>query len=64
MAVALQLPAWFGAALVVLFLIAYASATHDIACDGLYMGALDAKQQAALRAGGRFFNARASSSPA
>ena len=58
MAVALQLPAWFGAALVVLFLIAYASATHDIACDGLYMGALDAKQQAAFAGWqGAFFNA-------
>ena len=58
MAVALHLPAWFGAALVVLFLIAYASATHDIACDGLYMGALDAKQQAAFAGWqGAFFNA-------
>ena len=34
------------AAIGVLFLLAYASATHDVACDGLYMGALDAKQQA------------------
>lgn len=58
MAVALQLPAWFGAALVVLFLIAYASATHDIACDGLYMGALSPKQQAAFAGWqGAFFNA-------
>ena len=44
MALALQLPVWFAAAIGVLFLLAYASATHDIACDGLYMGALDSKQ--------------------
>ena len=30
MALALHLPHWFGAAIVVLFLIAYASATHDL----------------------------------
>lgn len=57
MAVALQLPVWFGAALAVLFLIAYASATHDIACDGLYMGALDHTRQAAYAGWqGAFFN--------
>ena len=57
MALALQLPHWFGAALIVLFLIAYASATHDIACDGLYMGALDEKRQAAYAGWqGAFFN--------
>jgi PAT family beta-lactamase induction signal transducer AmpG len=57
MALALHLPHWFGAAIVVLFLIAYASATHDIACDGLYMASLDNKRQA-LYAGwqGAFFN--------
>jgi PAT family beta-lactamase induction signal transducer AmpG len=43
----------------VLFLLAYASATHDIACDGLYMGALDEKRQAAYAGWqGAFFNAR------
>jgi PAT family beta-lactamase induction signal transducer AmpG len=42
----------------VLFLLAYASATHDIACDGLYMGALDEKRQAAYAGWqGAFFNA-------
>jgi len=58
MAVALQLPVWFAAAVAVLFLLAYASATHDIACDGLYMGALDSKQQATYAGWqGAFFNA-------
>jgi PAT family beta-lactamase induction signal transducer AmpG len=58
MAVALQLPIWFGAAIGVLFLIAYASATHDIACDGLYMASLDNKRQAEYAGWqGAFFNA-------
>ncbi|MDM4766826.1 MFS transporter [Pelomonas sp. SE-A7] len=58
MAGALQLPAWFGASIAVLFLLAYASATHDIACDGLYMASLDAKSQAAYAGWqGAFFNA-------
>ena len=57
MALALQLPHWFGAAIIVLFLIAYASATHDIACDGLYMSSLDQKRQAAYAGWqGAFFN--------
>ena len=57
MALALHLPHWFGAAIVVLFLIAYASATHDIACDGLYMASLDEKRQAAYAGWqGAFFN--------
>lgn len=57
MALALHLPHWFGAAIVVLFLIAYASATHDIACDGLYMASLDSKRQAAYAGWqGAFFN--------
>ncbi|MFG6448613.1 MFS transporter [Roseateles sp. BYS180W] len=57
-ALALQLPAWFGASIAVFFVLAYASATHDIACDGLYMASLDAKQQAAYVGWqGAFFNA-------
>lgn len=57
MAVALQLPIWFGAAIGVLFLIAYASATHDIACDGLYMASLDNRRQAEYAGWqGAFFN--------
>ncbi len=55
---ALQLPHWFAASIAVLFLLAYASATHDIAADGLYMGALNETQQAAYAGWqGAFFNA-------
>jgi len=58
MALALQLPAYFAAAIAVLFVLAYASATHDIACDGLYMTSLSDKQQAAYAGWqGAFFNA-------
>jgi MFS transporter, PAT family, beta-lactamase induction signal transducer AmpG len=57
-AVALQLPFWFATLLGAMFVFAYSSATHDIACDGLYMAALDRKTQA-LYVGwqGAFFNA-------
>lgn len=58
MTLALQLPMWFAASIAVLFVLAYASATHDIACDGLYMAALSDKQQAAYAGWqGAFFNA-------
>lgn len=58
MALALQLPAYFAASIAVLFLLAYASATHDIACDGLYMASLDPARQAAFAGWqGAFFNA-------
>lgn len=58
MAVALQLPMYFAASIAVFFLLAYASATHDIACDGLYMASLSDKQQAAYAGWqGAFFNA-------
>lgn len=58
LALALQLPAYFAAAIAVLFVLAYASATHDIACDGLYMASLTDKQQAAYAGWqGAFFNA-------
>lgn len=58
MAVALQLPVYFAACIGVLFLLAYASATHDIACDGLYMASLPPKLQAAYAGWqGAFFNA-------
>jgi len=58
LALAVQLPFYFAASVGVLFLIAYASATHDIACDGLYMAALDSRQQAAYVGWqGAFFNA-------
>ncbi|RZT91900.1 MFS transporter [Rivibacter subsaxonicus] len=58
LALAVQLPMFFAASIAVLFLLAYASATHDIACDGLYMAALDARSQAAYAGWqGAFFNA-------
>ena len=58
LAVALQLPMYFAASIAVLFVLAYASATHDIACDGLYMASLSDKQQAAYAGWqGAFFNA-------
>lgn len=41
-----DLPTFFVATLLVLFVVAFASATHDIACDGYYMIALREKQQA------------------
>jgi len=42
----LPLPQFFQATLVVFYLVAFASATHDIAADGFYMLALSEKQQA------------------
>jgi PAT family beta-lactamase induction signal transducer AmpG len=42
----LPLPAFFQASLVVFYLVAFASATHDIAADGFYLLALNEKQQA------------------
>lgn len=57
-ALALQLPGWFALSVAVLTLLAFGSATHDIAADGLYIASLSSKQQA-LFAGwqGAFFNA-------
>ncbi len=57
-ALALQAPGWFALSVAVFFFLAFASATHDIACDGLYMASLDSKRQA-MYAGwqGAFFNA-------
>jgi PAT family beta-lactamase induction signal transducer AmpG len=43
-----HLPAFFQASLAVLWLMAFSSATHDIAADGFYMLALPQKQQAAF----------------
>ncbi|MCR5352099.1 MAG: MFS transporter [Bacteroidales bacterium] len=39
-------PNTFGLSLVIFYIIAFASATHDIAADGFYMIALEQKQQA------------------
>ena len=41
-------PDAFGLSLVIFYVIAFASATHDIAADGFYMLALEQKQQAAF----------------
>jgi MFS transporter, PAT family, beta-lactamase induction signal transducer AmpG len=48
--VALALPAtaWLQWSLVLFWLLAFASATHDIAADGLYLLALDERRQAAF----------------
>ncbi len=57
-ALALHLPSWFAAAIAMLALVAIASATHDIACDGLYIASLSSRQQAAYAGWtGTFFNA-------
>ncbi|HRR32086.1 MAG TPA: hypothetical protein P5557_12395 [Candidatus Sumerlaeia bacterium] len=45
-ALVLPLPNFFKISLVFLFLIAFSSATHDIACDGFYMLGLSKHQQA------------------
>jgi PAT family beta-lactamase induction signal transducer AmpG len=57
-ALALHLPAWFAACIAMLALVAFCSATHDIACDGLYICSLGEKQQAEYAGWtGTFFNA-------
>jgi len=57
-ALALQMPGWFALTIGLMFVLAYSSATHDIACDGLYMASLDAKAQAQYVGWqGAFFNA-------
>lgn len=57
LALALKTPWWFALSIGVLFIVAYASATHDIACDGLYMASLDSQEQAAYAGWqGAFFN--------
>jgi PAT family beta-lactamase induction signal transducer AmpG len=45
-ALALQLPAFFAACIVVLAVASIASASHDIACDGLYIASLNARSRA------------------
>lgn len=47
-AVAMKLPSFFALTVACLFLMATLSATHDIACDGLYLMSLDRKRQAAF----------------
>ena len=58
MALALQLPAWFGLSIALFAVVALASSTHDIAADGIYIASLSARQQAAYAGWqGAFFNA-------
>lgn len=47
-AAAMTLPQFFVITVVGMFLLATFSATHDIACDGLYLMSLDRKRQAAF----------------
>ncbi|MCC6485142.1 MAG: MFS transporter [Armatimonadetes bacterium] len=42
----ITLPGFFGVTVFIFFVIAFLSATHDIACDGFYLLALDKPQQA------------------
>lgn len=57
-ALALHLPVWLVATIAVLGMLAVSSATHDIACDGLYIATLTKKQQAQYAGWtGTFFNA-------
>jgi len=57
-ALALQAPFWFAASMAMLALVGISAATHDIACDGLYITSLDEKGQARYAGWtGTFFNA-------
>jgi len=57
-AISLHLPFWLAACVAMLALVAIASATHDIACDGTYIASLTEKQQAQYAGWtGTFFNA-------
>src|SRR5207237_5331881 len=47
-AAAMKLPSFFVLSVACMFLMATLSATHDIACDGLYLMSLDRKRQAAF----------------
>lgn len=56
--VAMQMPFWFSACIAMLAVVAVCSATHDIACDGLYIASLDKKGQSEYAGWtGTFFNA-------
>jgi PAT family beta-lactamase induction signal transducer AmpG len=57
-ALSLHLPIWFAASVAMLTCVAIASATHDVACDGLYIASLSEKDQARYAGWtGTFFNA-------
>jgi PAT family beta-lactamase induction signal transducer AmpG len=58
MALALQLPAWFGLSIALFAIVALASSSHDICADGIYIASLTERQQAAYAGWqGAFFNA-------
>ncbi|GGC03873.1 MFS transporter [Pseudoduganella buxea] len=57
-ALSLHLPFWLGASVAMLACVAISAATHDIACDGVYITSLSEKQQAQYAGWtGTFFNA-------
>ncbi|WUR14650.1 MFS transporter [[Empedobacter] haloabium] len=57
-ALALHLPFWLAASVAMLACVGISSATHDIACDGVYITSLTQKQQAQYAGWtGTFFNA-------
>lgn len=57
-ALALHTPFWIAACVTMLTLVAISSATHDVACDGLYIATLSEKDQAKYAGWtGTFFNA-------
>lgn len=45
-ALALHLPSFFAVTIALFAIVAFSGATHDVACDGVYMDELDAQQQA------------------
>src|SRR5947207_625272 len=47
-AIVMAMPAFFVLSVAAMFVMATLSATHDIACDGLYLMSLDRKRQAAF----------------
>lgn len=57
-ALALHTPVWVAACIAMLTMVAISSATHDVACDGLYIASLSEKDQARYAGWtGTFFNA-------
>lgn len=57
-ALALHTPVWVAACVAMLTMVAISSATHDVACDGLYIASLSEKDQARYAGWtGTFFNA-------
>jgi PAT family beta-lactamase induction signal transducer AmpG len=57
LAFTLPLPGYFGWSIAILAVVAFASSTHDIAADGVYIASLSSKQQAAYAGWcGAFYN--------